>query len=253
MPAPLPDADALLCEHCGYPIAGLSETTPCPECAKPAGESWPGTRPGSRYQNAPKRPGRWFWSTIEILREPRAVFRRVRIEPRSSWPFLFTNLMIAATVAAGGYVIATRNLWLDASVAIWIGVFGGLLLMTYIETLGLRFYARAASRRWRITPAVAWTVCHHASVGWIVGSAAMALVWATDPAGRLLEAQWFNAWLTRSFSGQTVNDWYLPLRITQMLAPVLIGVLAFETLVYLGTRQCRYANSPASVAQQGPA
>ena len=32
-----------------------------------------------------------------------------------------------------------------------------------------------------------------------------------------------------------------------------IGMLAFETYVYLGTRQCRYANTPASALEQGPA
>lgn len=249
----IPAAADLLCENCGYALAGLPAATPCSECGTPAGASWPATRPGSRFQRTRRQPGRWLHSALEIIREPRAVFRRVRVDPRSSAQFFFCNLMIAATMADIGFGVAARRFSLDSAIALWVGVFGGLLLLTYIETLGLRYFARASSRRWRITPAVAWSVCHHASVGWLVGALAMALVLATDPAGRLLGADWFNTWLSSTFNGRVANDLYIPLRMTQIIAPIVLGVLAFETFVYFGTRQCRYANAPASAAQQGPA
>ena len=42
-----------------------------------------------------------------------------------------------------------------------------LLGLTTLETLGLRTFGR--QRGWRVTRNVAWTVCAHASFGWVAG------------------------------------------------------------------------------------
>lgn len=243
------DPHALLCERCGYSIAGLRREQACPECGQLAGLSWVENRPGSVYQIYRTLKGRWFWGNAEVLRSPRRLFRVVRIDPPSCSRLLYTNLMLTAALVTAGYISVAHE-WLVASLLIWFFTFAGLLLLTYIETLGLRLFARAESRRWRITKDVAWTICDHASVGWVAGGVLMLVVFTVDPAGRLCASDWAND-QARRLVGASFNDRFEFLRMLQMVLPLFAGMLTFETLVYLGVRQCRYANTPASAAQQG--
>jgi len=250
VPAQAANPDALLCERCGYAIAGLSEHHPCPECGQPAGQSWPDKRPGTYYQTRRRLPGLALRANLQVLRSPGRTFRQARIDPSSCSRLLYINLMLTAGLVTAGF-ISVANEWLVYAMVLWIGSFTGMLLLTYIETLGLRFFGRADSRKWRITKDVAWTVCDHASVGWLLGGLLMLTVWLTDPAGHLTTWEWGNT-QCRKLLGSSFNDYFITLRIAQMTLPLLAGMLAFETLVYLGIRQCRYANTPASASQQGP-
>jgi hypothetical protein len=245
----MPDPDALLCERCGYSIAGLREDEACPECGQAAGLSWPRQRPGSTYQRRRNPAGRWFWANVEVLRSPARLFRRVRIESGTSAGLLGANLMIASGFVTVGFFSANHQ-WFTATLGAYVISFGVLLLLTYVETLGLRFFSRAESRRWRVTRQVAWTVCNHASVGWLIGGLLMLGVLLTDPAGRLCASQWAND-RCRDLTGASFNDRYELLRMAQVMTPPILGVIAFETLVYIGVRRCRYANTPASASQQG--
>lgn len=214
-------------------------------------ESWPERRPGSLVQRRPGVAGAWFWSNLEVVLRPRRVFRRARIDPRSSARFFAINVGVVAAANVIGYSVAARRMWLDATLVLLVGIAGGLILLTWMETLGLRLMARAQSRRWRVTPDVAWTVAHHASVGWLLGGVLMLCVWVTDPAGRLLDVEWFNTMLYRRL-GRTASDLYVPMRLVQVCVPPLLGLLAFETLAFIGVRRCRFANAPASSARRGP-
>ena len=97
------------------------------------------------------------------------------------------------------------------------GLFYLILLGAFhIETMGIRFFGR--NHRWRIDGAVAYTICAHAAPGWLVGGLAYALA--------------FPLWLNMEYA-------------TTLLLPAgLVGLLSFETFVYIGMRRMRFANRP---------
>ncbi len=117
-----------------------------------------------------------------------------------------------------------------------------LLALTWIECRGVRFFSNR--RGWRMTPEAAWQVCCHASIGWIImallpllGMAAMVglvRVFHYSPTGVID----FSRWL-----GPGAPIWHIEsvMRSTLTLGAGLIGLMVFETLVYIGARQCKYA------------
>lgn len=242
--------DALLCERCGYAIAGLRETQACPECGQAAGSSWPNQRPGSHYQTSRTIAGRWLRGNVEVLRSPNRLFRRVQINPQSCLSLLVSNLTLTSALVAFGYS-SGNPWWLQVTAVVLCVTFALLVLLTFIETVGLRLFARAESRQWRVTADVAWTVCNHASVGWLIAGVLMLIIYLVDPVERLVSAQWLNTYLYRHWNGTLVSDYLPQLRVAQVMIPFITGMLTFETLVYLGIRQCRFANTPASASQQG--
>nr|HRJ50216.1 hypothetical protein [Phycisphaerales bacterium] len=113
--------------------------------------------------------------------------------------------------------------------------------LTWIEHHGIRFMA--ARRGWRLTTDAAAQVCAHASIGWVIGPAAM--TW-------LLSESRFDRW------SAAFPDWWkieplgvIPLgaqsdRFAGLGLSLLAGMILFEVLVYAGVRRCRWANPPGS-------
>ncbi|MBY0307719.1 MAG: hypothetical protein K2Q09_03165 [Phycisphaerales bacterium] len=185
-----------------------------------------------------------------MVRSPRQHARRLRIDSGSSSRLLHTNLFLTAAMLVPG-VMPVHGEWLMIVPFAWLFMYAGLLLLTFIETVGLRFFARAAWRRWRVTPAVAWTVCDHASVGWVVGGLLNLLFVAAEPVARLARWEWGNE-LAKRLIGVPITAFVSDTTALRVYASLLLGMLTFETLVFIGVRQCRWANTPASVSQQGP-
>lgn len=121
--------------------------------------------------------------------------------------------------AANGttYGLADESLTVALALAIfWFTSFWVLWLLTMIERLGLQVIGR--QRGWRVTGKVAASVCAHASYGWIA-SGVLAI------AGGAL--------------GAVMNVWWAE---AMSLVGLGLGLLVFETVVYVGVRACRFAN-----------
>lgn len=237
----------LLCESCGYEIGGLAESGNCPECGRPISDSLPSKRPGSPWQIRRSFPA-WLRTNYLMVRRPREVFDRIRVDFRGMGSLLFTNLLIAGALISSVWIdtligFPARNvrnaptqvmiLAYAKSAAIGIGAVGVLLfLLTLIEALGIMFFGRR--RGWRITGRVACQICAHASVGWILAAAFSLLslvVWlnlSSVGLGALVERASVAGYLLASIP----------------LLGFFAGMFIFELLVYTGVRRCRFANAP---------
>ncbi len=228
------DEYTLLCETCGYVLEGLDHAVNCPECGTPIAESLPElVRPGSLWQQSPS-----FKSLLQtyvlMLSHPCNTLDRVRIDARSSGSLEGWTVLLSASVVVMPFIVffvarilkepnpAGRTLVQDAVMGIvMVGVMFMtaclvLLILTGIERVGIRSFGRIHKRR--ITSAVATTVCAHASVGWLTGSMLFASIMLL---GLTLG--------TRPMVGVA-------------LFCLLLGLLHFEILVWLGVKRCRYAN-----------
>lgn len=113
--------------------------------------------------------------------------------------------------------------YLVIAVPIAIGGWALLTLLTWIERRGVRLWGRVHRRR--ITPAVAATICGHASVGWALAG--------------LFSG--FGVVLILANPGQ---DGALVIGALPCLLGALAGLLIFEILTYIGLKICRFANHP---------
>lgn len=100
-----------------------------------------------------------------------------------------------------------------------------LTILCSIESAGIRTYSRVHKRR--ITPAVARSICAHASIGWLTGA-----ILGTLP---------FIAFAA-------IEPHANPSLLLLSLIPLglFLGLLHFEILIYLGVRTCTYANRKRS-------
>lgn len=250
------DEFELLCERCGYSIEGLPASTNCPECAEPVAASLPESRPGSAWQRS-RGAAAWGRTVLDLLRRPGRTIRSVRIEAERSARFRRVNVLLAAAiltvVPALTYAVQTvrhqapysvRDLtwpwaesalrWAGLAIVLlvwWAGLTLALSLMTSVETWGIRTFGRVHGKR--ITRTVARTITAHATAGWV---AAAVFVSGGFALGMLL----YEVTNHRNVE---------PFRGVMMLSPIwmptilgLIGLLAFESIVYLGVLRCKFAN-----------
>jgi hypothetical protein len=231
---------ALLCEACGYEIGGLPRHGACPECGGAIAGSLPERRRGSAWQQR-----RSLWALVRtnvgVLRRPREVFGVARLDVWSGVWLAVINCLLSAMLLVApwsgvfvgdplrGSIMRGRG----AGAAVWlvpaqvVGVAAVLLGLTLVEWAGIQLVARR--RGWRLGRIAAWQVCAHASVGWVVMGMTM---WVALIA-------WLNAiWFVRGL--KQAGD------LTLAAIPVtgiLVGLLVFELLVWIGARRCRFANA----------
>lgn len=225
-------------------------------------ESLPERRAGTAWQRGPSAGSLVVTAWGTVVR-PGTTFRSLRLRMDGATRWLLGFYLLLATVVPVGMWIGFdarfgrgTSLWYARSTTSIGGLAADanafsvprsgitialgavivpvlLLALTWIETLGVRFFGRR--RGWRVTKPIAWTVCSHAAVGWAIGG----VIHACSP--------WVVMWL------RPVYDLFPPaagVRIAVELAtwaPIaafFIGMLAFESLVYTGIRACRYANEP---------
>lgn len=259
----IPHPGALLCESCGYPLAGLLTAgsapppdLPCPECAHPIAQSLPERRPGSPWQQ--KRTLTALVRTgAALVSRPVTSWDDIRVEGRAG-----ATLVVAWALIIGALTGASLALWLaltrSAAFSVsgpatarsalqgWLIIAGAasavVLVLTCTEAVGIRIVGRL--RRWRITWPVAFTVVGHAAIGW-------ALLPITLPIGlRLVRIA-----LTGGGGGPAGSP-------AMALLPIVLGTLgaavvfapmfAFEALVYAGMRRLRFANLPRRGLRAAP-
>lgn len=288
-PGDAPTPATLLCERCGYPIedfvreaAGASHADPagnCPECGEPIAASLPARRTGSPWQNRGARVfrkriyrvglgliGPWLATNYAALRQPRTLFRTMRIEARSGTGLLWINLVVAGFLLVDPWVgvligdpargargsgpvveYATKAAMLLLETGVVALLFA---LLTTVEYFGVRLFAR--QRGWRLTKAGAWQVCCHASVGWVL----VALLPMLGMSLMFASTYWLG-WAPKGVIDLSeLLGPMVPLIGVQSLVTALLtiggliaGLLVFETLVYLGVRQCKFA---ATTARSSP-
>lgn len=244
----VPSESGLLCESCGYDIGGLNASGNCPECGRTVESSLPERREGSPWQRRPSIRS-WMHTNYLMLRQPRSVFDRMRMDGGSFLGLLAANLGLAGAMLAVPWVgtligdparnarTSSAVIYILASVRSavlgTIGVAIVLFLLTAVEAMGIRFFG--GRKGWRITRNIAWQICAHASIGWVLAAAFTLLslvIW--------LNVSYFglSGWFERA--GRTGN--YLMASVP--LVGFVAGMLVFEALVYLGMRRCRFANTP---------
>ncbi len=199
-----------------------------------------GARPGTPWQLGPS-PSAWLSTLTLVLRSPRAVWRRVTPELSRSTSLLLVNTALSAGIGTAGVMYSgITHLAPRAAYAATFFIAGWtvMLAMSFIECTGVRFFG--SRRGWRVDNWVAVAVVGHASFGW------MAL-------GLLVPAAWqlvnwlLNAGILRTYF--RIAGAQLFAAIPFLAAAFVLGVIAFEILVYFGVRSMRFANaSPRGAA-----
>ncbi|MFW5681400.1 MAG: hypothetical protein ACOC1G_00195 [Phycisphaeraceae bacterium] len=224
-----PDDDSL-CEACGYRLHGVAGDA-CPECGEAVAASSPDLRTGLPWQHA--------WGAISFLhtastmvRSPGEAFRRMSLSD-TGWNARLFLLMCACLSGAVWLVIdlawAGRSVFWSWGVA--MAVVKSVILLTYVEVLGLSFFSRR--RGWRVSLDRAERLGGYASVAWPAAAAVLASIHALEQRGVLAGAweRWIGMW---SFSA----------KLGVLVAAAGVAMLWFEWLCWLGAQRIRYANAP---------
>jgi hypothetical protein len=222
---PSPPVDALLCESCGYALAGIHADSACPECGRPVAVSLPERRTGTAWQR--RHITGWVMTSAATLRHPVRIWRDVSVGSRSMTVLMIFNCAVAAAVPA---VAVAASGGRSVAIPIFGMITGILVALCGIEYVGIRFFG--SRRGWRVSHAVAEAIIGHASIGWVVGGLAACM---TIVVGQFMRQPVV-----------TVLTVPIDLRLAFLSGPAAIGLLTFETLVYIGVRHMRFANAPVA-------
>lgn len=218
------DELSILCERCGYPVGSLPRSLACPECGYAIEMSHPDHRRGSPWQRNPGVRG-YLRTGIESMRHPIAGWSDVAVERTASSALLWLHAAVAAAIFPGLalFLVATSNSAAPVAVFAALIWFAGLLLLSTIETVGVRVIGRV--KRVRISRDVVYSIVGHAGSGWIIG--------AVIGVGMMF-------FMPR-------DQWTMSLRWAGISAGVAAGtgLFCFETLTWLGMRKMKYANAAA--------
>lgn len=243
---PLFPTDGSLCEGCGYPLKGLSADGVCPECGYGVQDSSPDARqdpiPSGRLT-----PGLYARLFRRILFNPSCFFRDLAIHGcnASAMYFLIWSSVLAGLIWAvvGWFFLAVApvNPFHDGGrgISLLQGFFivFAICLLAYIEMIGVTAFS--ARRGWRVPFHLAERVCCYASVGWLPGVFLASCGY----------------WLSEAFASG--EPWFEKLhglvRVSWLFYAGLfvICLLWFETLVWVGVRRVKHANTWAQPAETG--
>ncbi len=240
--------DDSLCERCGYPLRGLTVDALCPECGLAVSESSPGKRVATPIFGLIS-VGTFFKTFALYFFHAPAAFRRMAIdgdnEPARVFLLWSSMLAIAWFIAiSAAWLVLVEDPSLDNNVLGFIVVLqliGVLIILalTYIEMLGVTAFSKR--RGWRVPFHLAERVCCYASVGWLPGVMLAGL----------------GVWVLQSFAvGRPWFEQYLGLVKVGWLCYgglFVLSLLWFETLVWVGVRQVKYANAwPGKARDDSP-
>ncbi|MEO0474839.1 MAG: hypothetical protein AAF085_02550 [Planctomycetota bacterium] len=232
-----PHADAL-CEGCGYPIKGLSPDACCPECGIPVADSSP-------IHRTLKLDDPWLTLGLYLrmfrlfLLRPKQSFRMLAPSGGELIPekFLFRNSFLAGLIVSlivflgSAFIIPPRfhSIPIQSALGLFIGTAIAISVLTYIEMLGVTAFSRR--RGWRVPFPLAQRVCGLASVGWLPGAVILGVgIWMIQAFG--VGRPWFD-----HLFGLVRVGWLVYAGL------FVLSFLWFETLVWIGVRQVRYANA----------
>lgn len=232
----------MLCCRCGYPLDDVLEADSCPECGTEVAASMPEVRVGSPWQQRGS-VGAWI-ATLAALARWRHLFDTISIGRHDADWLLRINLGIASVLIASAFAEDRIDEVFLHSRGSLAGLLGALLILTpaafallrgltAIERAGLQFFGNR--RGGRVTPGIARAVTSHASYGWVLAGL-LAVVGAF--LGHSVLRTWYGS----------IGTWWVlrivPAHTAFGSAGFFLGLLAFETLSYLGTMRCRFANLP---------
>ncbi len=230
--------DGAQCEGCGYPLKGLQLSGDCPECGKPVLESHYRHRPGLTWQN--QVGVRSFVKTaLAVGLSPRRAFRSLKIGGPNVRDRCFLFLF---AITAGGIWTAVWAAGRMPLPLVWgVVVTAAIIAMTYVESLGVLYAGR--HRGWRASWALSERVCCYSGVGWLPAALIGVKMAMLDQMNLL--AQWWP---------QALGGWSNWHRFFVLVVVACIGMLAFETLVWVGIDQTRWGNSkPPASGENGSA
>ncbi len=164
-----------------------------------------------------------------LLRSPNRFFRTMRVDASNLPPRLFlliTALLTAALWAIAEILVMQRPVvlgYLTAMVAAKL-----VIALAYTEALGVAFFSRR--RGWRVPLRQAERLVGYASPGLLLAGLLLIKLRISLHAGLLPLPDWL-----RDAPGAD---------LLLLALPFATSILGFETLVWIGVRQTRFANQP---------
>ncbi|MEM9420793.1 MAG: hypothetical protein AAGA25_17335 [Planctomycetota bacterium] len=215
---------------------GLPADSACPECGQTIAESLPEHRTGPAWQNT-LAPASWLNTAWSIFARPGKTYRHMRLNGPAMPARLFL-LSMAVLVGMGWGVFCLLVVGYSGLMSWGAGMVAAktVLIMTYIETIGVTFFS--GRRGWRVPFSLAERVTCYASVGWLVAAVVLAPL-----------LFWYEAGGFERSVVKIVGHWEPEYR--WFLAALGFGaaVLFFETRVWSGVRQVRFGNRPSEPNQ----